>query len=291
MIADLDQVIRQLMIDELPIRNGEIAVEFDQPKREWSARLSRPTINFFLYDLRENPHLRQHQWEAVNVNNGGANRTRQKRTPLRYDCYYILTAWVPGQPIDEHRLLTRAMLTLAKNPILPQERFHGSIAATQEYEIPTRLANHDVLPNPSELWSALDNELRPSISYVVTITLDPWQEVEGPAVITFSFASGHEVRPGDLRDRRLEPDTVSLISTTIGGVARSKRGDRVPQAGLEVEIADTGLYTRTDALGRFRFSGLVPGSYTLIARPSGGKAVTKAVNIPAREEETYDLEV
>lgn len=291
MIADLDQVIRQLIIDELPIRNGEIAVEFDQPKREWSARLSRPTINFFLYDLRENAQLRQHHWESVSLNNGGANRTLQKRTPFRYDCYYMITAWVPGQPIDEHRLLSRAMLTLAKNPVLPEERFHDSMITTGAYEIPTRLANHDILSNPSELWSALDNELRPSVSYVVTITLDPWQEVEGPAVITFSFVSGQEMRPGELRDRKLDPGVVSTVNTTIGGVVRSKRADRAPQVGLEVEIAGTGLYTRTDNLGRYRFSGLAPATYTLIARPSGGKSVTKSVSIPARKDETYDLEV
>jgi hypothetical protein len=40
MIADLDETLRQLVTAELPIKNGEIEVEFDQPKREWSARLT-----------------------------------------------------------------------------------------------------------------------------------------------------------------------------------------------------------------------------------------------------------
>jgi hypothetical protein len=65
MIADLDETIRQLLIAELPIKNGEIDVSFDQPKREWSARLSKPAVNFFLYDMRENATLRQHQWERM----------------------------------------------------------------------------------------------------------------------------------------------------------------------------------------------------------------------------------
>ena len=63
MIADLDESIRQLLIAEMPLKNGEVEISFDQPKREWSSRLSRPTVNFFLYDLRENTILRQQSWE------------------------------------------------------------------------------------------------------------------------------------------------------------------------------------------------------------------------------------
>ena len=43
MFHDLDEVLRQLLIEEIPIKNGEVDIEFDQPSREWSARLSRPT--------------------------------------------------------------------------------------------------------------------------------------------------------------------------------------------------------------------------------------------------------
>ena len=47
MLADLDESIRKLLIEELPIKNGEIDVKFEQPKREWSAKLTKPTVNFF----------------------------------------------------------------------------------------------------------------------------------------------------------------------------------------------------------------------------------------------------
>lgn len=88
MIADLDRTIEQLLTAELPIKNGEIDVKFDQPKREWSARLSRPTVNFFLYDVRENNILRQHQWEKVVVDKNGRlqnGAVQRKRTPFRVD--------------------------------------------------------------------------------------------------------------------------------------------------------------------------------------------------------------
>ena len=70
MFADLDETIRQMLIEELPVKNGEIDIHFDQPIREWSAKLSKPTLNLFLYDVRENNQLRQHLWQRVREDNG-----------------------------------------------------------------------------------------------------------------------------------------------------------------------------------------------------------------------------
>src|SRR5512143_3270066 len=105
MIDDLDEALRRLMKEELPIKNGEVEVDFHQPKREWSARLSRPTLNFFLYDLRENAKLRgaQSPWD---VQPGPNNTVIQRRRPVRLDANYIITAWAT-EPEDEHRLLGR----------------------------------------------------------------------------------------------------------------------------------------------------------------------------------------
>src|SRR5512142_2917457 len=111
MIADLDETIRQLLQQELPIKNGEIEIKFDQPKREWSARLNRPTVNCFLYDLRENPILRQHGLEQVSPGQGNNLQAHLRRTPFRVDCFYMLTTWA-NDPDHEHRLLSNTMLAL-----------------------------------------------------------------------------------------------------------------------------------------------------------------------------------
>jgi hypothetical protein len=46
-IADLDEVLRELLTREIDIKDNEVDITFDQPKREWSARLSKPTLNLF----------------------------------------------------------------------------------------------------------------------------------------------------------------------------------------------------------------------------------------------------
>src|SRR5512143_880134 len=186
MIADLDETIRQLLMKELPVKNGEVDIKFDQPKREWSARLTKPTVNLFLYDLRENNVLRQHQWDQVREGGGTATL---KRSPMRVDCFYMLTTWA-ADPEDEHLLLTRCLMALFRYPILPEDRLVGALQ-NPRFEIQARLAAHDRLTNPAEMWASLDNEIRPSISYIVTLALDPWSEVAGETIVrTLTFQYG-----------------------------------------------------------------------------------------------------
>ena len=65
MIYDMNEALRQLLVEELPIKNGEVDIAFEQPGRQWSSQINRPTINFFLYDVRENLKLRgSHQWRV-----------------------------------------------------------------------------------------------------------------------------------------------------------------------------------------------------------------------------------
>jgi len=283
MIADLDETIRQLLIAELPVKNGEIEISFDQPKREWSARLSRPTLNFFLYDLRENATLRQHGWERLSPPNGG-NLAHLKRTPFRVDCFYMLTTWA-AEPDDEHRLLSRALMALFRFPVLPEDRLIGTLQ-NPPFEIQARLASHDKLTNPAEVWSSLDNELRPSVSYIITLALDPWQEVTGPVVRTLTFRTG---QAGSLpRHAEILPGTGVDQMIYIGGTLRDK--SQKPLEGIDVAIKGTGLFTRTDADGQYTLGSLQPGEYTLVAWQPEGKTKEKKITVPPTDGD-YDLEV
>lgn len=281
MIADLDKTIKELVVEEMPIKNGEIDVKFEQPTREWSSRLTRPTINFFLYDVRENNVLRRHQWERVDGNgNGRGQRAQMKRTPHRVDCNYMITTWA-AEPEDEHRLLTRCLLALFRYPILSEDRLLGTLQ-NPEYEIRTHLAAHDKLTNPAEVWSALDNELRPSVSYVVTLALDPWSEVSGPMVLSSTLRTGQAAALP--REQTLREGT-AVETNVIGGVVTE--GDE-PQGGITVALKDTGLSRTTDAAGRFTLGAMPPGDYTLLAWPPEGKPTEKDVSVPGGN---YDIEL
>jgi len=281
MLADLDETIRQLLIAEIPVKNGEIDISFNQPKREWSARISKPTVNLFLYDVRENAVLRQHGWERMAVNGGGGNGdniARLKRMPYRIDAYYMLTTWA-AEPDDEHRLLTRCLMALFRFPILPEDRLVGTLQHPQ-FEIQARLASHDNLTNPAEVWGSLDNEMRPSISYYVTLALDPWKEVTGPVVRTFSLRYGQARRLP--RYQELYSDGTDHEIIFISGTVIDKKE---PKAGVDVAIKGTGLMDTTDDEGHFVLGGLLPGEYTLVAWPEDGKPKEKKIIVKSHGEE------
>lgn len=284
MLEDLDETIRQLLIAEIPIKNGEVEISFDQPKREWSVRLGRPTLNLFLYDVRENNVLRQHQWEMLS-GNASDGKAHLKRMPFRVDCTYMMTSWA-SVPEDEHRLLTRALLALFRFPVLPEDRLVGSMR-NPPFEIQARLASHDRLTNPAEVWASLDNEMRPSISYVITVALDPWTEMTSPVVRTLLLHSGQA---------RQLPRAFSLAEGTraelldFGGEVRHRSKDKRPYSGIQVAIKGSGLFSTSGEDGRYILGSVRPGKYTLVAWPPDGKPVEKQVTLPGTAGD-YDFEL
>lgn len=280
MIDALDETIRQLLIREMPVTDNEIDIAFDMPKREWSARLSRPTINLFLYDIRENSALRKFGWEQTgNVSDEGIGR---KMAPLRVDCHYILTAWA-NDPSDEHRLLARSMMALFRHPDLTRDMLVDRLQS-QAFDIRTKLAAHDKLTNPAEVWSALDNEMRPSISYVITITMDPWAEEFDPMVSTLSF--GMDQTQPDPETNTAKP--IRRDSQLYGFGGQVLHNDQ-PLASAEVRVKGRGIATVTDADGRYQLRGLPAGEHTLIVTPPEGTAVERPLTIPDAQGK-YDIQ-
>lgn len=287
MLADLDETLRQLLTAEIPIRNSEIDVKFDQPKREWSARLSKPTVNLFLYDIRENVLLKRQQMDMTR--HDGRTAT-QKRSPYRVDCTYMVTSWA-AQAEDEHRLMARTLQALFKFPTLPAGRLRGKMRG-QPYPIPMQLARHDKLTNPAELWSALDNELRPGVSLMLTVALNPWEAVTGPAVQLLTMRTGfYEFIPDE--EGRVKRPLVHE-SYVVGGVVSMKgEADEVltPLRGARVAFKGTGYIGTTDEEGRFRLGTILAGSYTLVVWPPDGVGMPpqeRPLSVPASDG-NYDF--
>ena len=75
MLADLDEALRALLKRELGRHGFEgVEIAFDAPAKDWSGKLTSPTVNLFLYDLREAAEQRRSTPRDVRVN-GGASST------------------------------------------------------------------------------------------------------------------------------------------------------------------------------------------------------------------------
>lgn len=354
MIDTLDATIKQLLRSELDIEGHGIEVSFNRPNGQWASRRSGPAFNFFLYDVRENPTLRRHQWQQEQEQRSSPARAGAatfKRTPLMMDCFYLVTAWSgsdeQAQPAEEHMLLALVLRALARYPVLnpPFEtvtrrevlaapRYTAEDAQTTvaveafgrgqmtyaaevqrrawlndpdlnplagaQVEVRARVAHHDVLTNPAEVWSALEAQMKAGFSYVVTLPLDPWKPLEAYRVIKQQARFGpttYDPQRGALRP--IDPARADVLYT-IGGVIRN--GDRVQQRDLQLQLlhgpaseygepaaiewlnddAPHRYTAQTSATGEYSFSDLPPGAYTLlICQPSGDTTVREFTLSPA----------
>ena len=277
MIDELDEVLRKFLIRELPIKKNEVDIKFEQPKREWSSRLNRPTLNLFLYDVRENRELRQAQptWQ-VERHNGSVTR---RLKPVRVDLHYMITAWT-SDPEDEHRLLASTLLALFRNPDLPEDLLPESFQ-NQPVPISVMVAQEEELQEPADVWSALDNEMRPAITCVVTMALDPYRPIVGPMVRTRELRFGQAAVP--LREQLDEP-TKPETFWTIGGTLRSDQ----PLENVRLTLVERGLEVPLQPEGRFAIGRLEAGDYTLEVAVDGGPPHRYKITVPSPD---YTLEV
>lgn len=279
MIDEIDEALRQLFIRELPIKNNEVDIAFDQPKREWSARLSRPTINIFLHDVRENVKLRQAQLQRE-VERTRDGRGIQRMNFIRVDLHYVVTVWAT-EPEDEHRLLTRALLVLFRHQELPADLLLEGLR-DQPWPIPVTVAQYETVEKPSDIWNVMDNQQRPAIMMVLTISLDPSVQQTAPLVRTRELRFGQATHPDLLQ--RFEAEGQSGAYWTIGGTVRSKK----PLTNMSIRLVENGHAAALQPEGRFAIGNLKPGDYTLEITAEGRKPSRHKITVPAPD---YDFDI
>ena len=222
MITDVDEALRKLLISEIEIKGNEVDIKFDQPKREWSSRVSKPTLNLFLFDLRENIRLRgAEQYTTINLPNG---TSQVKRNPVRMDLRYLMTAWVK-EAEDEHLLLASALMGLLRNPFLPKELCKGRLEdqpAPIPIEVATFIPEVGPIDKFSEIWGVLDNEMRLSVLITVTISVDPYKPELFTQVFTREMRFVQDTGIG-VKDAPESTRSVSKSYVTIAGTIKSKK--------------------------------------------------------------------
>jgi hypothetical protein len=139
--------------------------------------------------------------------------------------------------------------------------------ALQSRDLPiyTTVARPDsVLKSPGEFWSALENQLKPSLSYTLTLSVEREQLLQVAPVSSVLLGVQHaeqlngRAAPGAAPERR---------RLWIGGVVRDSAGRPVPNATVRVE--NSGIQAASDDAGHYRLGSLAPGSYVLIASYAG----------------------
>ncbi|MBN1172823.1 MAG: DUF4255 domain-containing protein [Micromonosporaceae bacterium] len=215
MIHEVDDALRGLLRTEA-LLSSEVELSLDAPTREWAARRNAPTVNLYLYDLRED--LRRRQRGLLNEYDSDGIVAARHLPPRYLKMSYLVTAWTQ-RPEDEHRLLSSLLTVLLRHECLPAEVLTGTLAA---YRLPVPMTV--ALPPPedrafADVWTALGGELKPSLDVVVSAPIDTGRTFPaGPPVeegVSLDFCGetvGHRRHP----DQPESPDQVRHSGASEG---------------------------------------------------------------------------
>jgi hypothetical protein len=264
MLADLDETLRGLLRSELERHGFEgVDIAFDAPAREWSGQLSKPTVNVFLYDMREAEGLRSPEWSSSKA--GG--RVREGRPPMVMECSYAITAWTQAVE-DEHRLLSQVLAILFAFPELPQDKLNGRLAnGSQAWPIKARVGQGK--GEKSDFWSAVGGQYKVSLDYVVRLSVESGAMRE----------RGPEVRTQTIRTQMTDaPRATVLEMHRSGGKVTDKKGQ--PLGDVWITLPDLGSWTSSRSDGEFRFDRLPPGRHRVVARTADGREADSHIEVP-----------
>ncbi len=180
MFHELDDALRALITRHLGEETG-VEVAFDAPNSDWAARQSAPTVNVFLYDIREDTSRRETAPRDVRDEQGRV--VARRPAPRRFRVSYLITAWTQ-RPEDEHRLLAQTLTSLLSYSQLPAELLGGSLAEL-DLSIPIELAQPPSQDRSlSDIWSALGGELKPSLDLQLIAPIEAGRSFPvGPPVL------------------------------------------------------------------------------------------------------------
>ena len=179
MIHEVDEVLRGML------RGGALAgtgveIAFDAPTRDWAARRNAPTLDAYLYDIREDATRRERG--AIQVRDERGVVVSRRQPPRWFRLSYLITAWTK-RPEDEHRLLSAVLATLLPQEVLPAEALTGALAALGLTVPITVAAAPAESRSLADIWSALGGELKPSLDVVITAPFPAYPEYDaGPPV-------------------------------------------------------------------------------------------------------------
>lgn len=276
MISDVDEALRNLILDSLTVSRQNVDIKFDLPSRDWAGRLNRPTIDLFLFDIRENLRLR------------GAEQARQfprpdgkveiRRNPVRIDLRYLLTAWTKD-PEDEHLLLSDTLMTLLRNPVIP-DQYASEQMKKQQFPVILDAAvyqpEHGPTEKATEIWGVIGNDIHAGFIVTVTITVDPYEPLVFPQISSIERNLG-----------QTSPDGGRAV--VEAGAEKYNEGFYIKTKKYEPSTLTVVLEERNDAISvdenyRVKLPTLPAGKYHLNVLYRGKILKRQQISIPAEDK-------
>ena len=213
MIEDLSASIRALLEYELLTRGQEViqnlSISFAQPDESFPpASVTKPAVNLFLYDVREDLKLRHNEWFRYRQMPPASYEAR--RQPMLMECSYLVTAWSDSATAaakDEHTVLSAMIMALRRYNCLPDTLpnkidpagpatriLQGALAGINP--LPRAFTIQDgYLQSLGEFWRGMGHGPKPRFNYTVTIAVDVHDPIRSRQVSRVNMTLGNDRVP------------------------------------------------------------------------------------------------
>ncbi len=162
----LNLSIEAFLRDQVPLAPSQVDIEFRAPDRDWSAKLTRPTLNLFLHEVRRSSN-RSVTGVATRQSEGSYQRAiLAPFVRVRY-CVSLWTA----EPADEHRVLGEVLSVVATAGSVP-DAFLVEPLRSLGNPVELGLASDEVRSSES-LWSGLGVAPRLALDLLVVVPVAP----------------------------------------------------------------------------------------------------------------------
>ena len=172
-IRTVDEGLRRLLETQIPLPATVADISFAPPTLSWAARLTRPTVSLFLYEVK--PSERPGQAIVRRISPDGRSQRRLPSPVLEMN--YLVSAWA-SDPLAEHQLLGEVINLFVANQVLPDECLAGDATS------PVQLILGGDENNPArDIWRAAGGEQKASFTVSAVAAADsfPWTD-EAPPV-------------------------------------------------------------------------------------------------------------
>jgi hypothetical protein len=203
----IDESIEAFLRARVPLGAKEIDVSFEAPDREWSAKLTRPTVNLFLWDVRRSTARARTGMEEIERDGETIRRLALPTIELRY----LITAWTSNHG-DERALLAGVMSTILAHSHLPDEFLSGPLT---EVRPPTVLMARTGEEHV-DVFRALEGQLKPSISMIVVTDVDTGLgEPVGPDVTSIGLSVSDAETGATSSSRRVAGEALGAVGAVV----------------------------------------------------------------------------
>lgn len=180
MLLEVHSALQRLLYERGQISAREVDIQFERPTREQIDKLTRPTVNLFLFELQENSELRENDFHT---RRSSSNSRAERYLPPRYFDLRYMVSILTSAIEDEHLLLWRVLTTLVRHRQFPPDLLSEELRDPDCF-LTSKVSQDDDGERLSSLWNALGVPPRPALSYILTVPVAMDQVVEAPLVLT-----------------------------------------------------------------------------------------------------------